>query len=748
MGDATSRATAAKTSLLQDFILEGLSYASMKDRQEEVAEAHSKTFEWIFVEPDKKDLDQNHSNFVHWLTQDGANGIYWINGKAGSGKSTLMQFIYNHETTTEQLRSWAGETPLTIAGFFFWTSGSLEQRSQAGLLRSLLYQLCQQHRNLIPVTFPDLWERCWAAKTTQERIKISMDWTLPGLISSFKLCLDQMSNDKIFLIVDGLDEFDGDHAQIIDLFTSIVGSANGKIKACLSSRPWPVFEAAFESVPKLKLQDLTFNDMSVYVEDKLKEPRIRRILRKAPEEASEFMVEIVQRANGVFLWVTLGVQSLINDIRTNDTVSDLQSLLRQLPTDLDNLFRHLLFDLQPLSSQKEASRIFQLLRARETVCEFTRDESAASMTVWELALADEGDQILAIEASVHQASSDEITARCQSMKDRVQSQCAGLLELHGKRGRSQASARFLDENHPANIQMQAQTKVTYLHRTVRDFLMYSGVWDILLQLATFDAHVCHLRSYVLQLKFALDEPERHRRLDEWWPDIVLAMTHARYSERDPCVVQLLDELNKTLTWYWLARGPEPIDNWARSSFGSYEERGKTEFHQPFLSLATKFGIQQYVEQKLPVPYIAGIPLLTYATEFLVDRRKTVYPLSSPDLVKTILEIGADPNQSYKSLSQKDETPWLSTLKYLRQANRRGWIRNDETSRWVDIMKLFLEYGADPNAMIPETRMDVSATALEIVTLIVNKYGLEKVRELRDMLLQRGARVREGHVIME
>jgi hypothetical protein len=119
----------------------------MRDREVEVAEAHRKTLEWIFADEDSKKVG---SDFLQCLKDDN-EGIYWINSKAGSGKSTLMRFIHDHMILVEQLRIWAGERPLTMAGFFFWTSGSYEQRSQVGLLRYLLFQLLQQRRSFIPI---------------------------------------------------------------------------------------------------------------------------------------------------------------------------------------------------------------------------------------------------------------------------------------------------------------------------------------------------------------------------------------------------------------------------------------------------------------------------------------------------------------------------------------------------------------------------------------------------------------------
>ena len=72
---------------------------------------------------------------------------------------------------------------------------------------------------------------------------------------------------KICFFVDGLDEYDGDPEVLINLFTTI--SKSPHIKACLSSRPLLIFQEAFMGRPGLRLQDLTQNDIRLYVFDKL-----------------------------------------------------------------------------------------------------------------------------------------------------------------------------------------------------------------------------------------------------------------------------------------------------------------------------------------------------------------------------------------------------------------------------------------------------------------------------------------------
>jgi hypothetical protein len=108
---------------VQTKILHDLKYSAMTHRYEEVLEAYQQTFDWVFQPSTPEQLPW--SNFVEWLKNSG--GVYWMNGKAGSGKSTLMKHIYNEPRTHQYFRTWAGELPLCSATFFFWNSGNPEQ---------------------------------------------------------------------------------------------------------------------------------------------------------------------------------------------------------------------------------------------------------------------------------------------------------------------------------------------------------------------------------------------------------------------------------------------------------------------------------------------------------------------------------------------------------------------------------------------------------------------------------------------
>lgn len=157
-------------STVAEEILKSLRFPTIEERFDEVAEAHRRTLEWIFRGARDDQEEKHWSNFVDWLRR--GEGLYWINGKAAAGKSTLMKYIYLHPDTQKHLSFWAQGSPYHIAGFFFWNSGTKLQRSQAGLFRSLLYEILRKIPDLIPLVFPEQWAARYAMKTQPATVNL------------------------------------------------------------------------------------------------------------------------------------------------------------------------------------------------------------------------------------------------------------------------------------------------------------------------------------------------------------------------------------------------------------------------------------------------------------------------------------------------------------------------------------------------------------------------------------------------
>ncbi|KAI1319392.1 hypothetical protein F5Y16DRAFT_406009 [Xylariaceae sp. FL0255] len=102
-----------------EHILRHLSFIGMASREEEICVAHRQTFGWIFK--DKTNISTSGMvNFVPWLQADEGDNLYWIMGKAGSGKSTLTKFILQTPKTRKLLQDgeWVRNRELLIVPFF------------------------------------------------------------------------------------------------------------------------------------------------------------------------------------------------------------------------------------------------------------------------------------------------------------------------------------------------------------------------------------------------------------------------------------------------------------------------------------------------------------------------------------------------------------------------------------------------------------------------------------------------------
>ncbi|EXJ71560.1 uncharacterized protein A1O5_05368 [Cladophialophora psammophila CBS 110553] len=252
-------------------ILKSLSFDRMAARYSAITEAHQKTFKWIFEPSCWQSSDpRSRIRFHDWLTS--GNGISWISGKPGSGKSTLMKYLRDCQQTKRCLQVWANNDRLTIAGFF-WIAGSDMQKSQRAQER-------------------------WAIS----RHGLQSEWSFSELIETFRklsvTTVDPENPAKFCIFIDGLDEYNGDHLDLIKTVQNIAQINN--VKVCVASRPWNCFEDAFgrDSLSKLCLQDLTKDDIALYAREKLEEDPNFSLTRQDVLQTEQLISEIVHRPKG------------------------------------------------------------------------------------------------------------------------------------------------------------------------------------------------------------------------------------------------------------------------------------------------------------------------------------------------------------------------------------------------------------------------------------------------------------------
>ncbi|KAG4273757.1 hypothetical protein FPRO04_01398 [Fusarium proliferatum] len=663
-----------------------LKFSGMTNRRDRIPVATRNTFEWVYRVPED---GQIWSSFVDWLREK--DGVYWVTGKPGSGKSTLMKFLQEDARTKQNLGQWSQGHPLTCASFYFWNSGTEIQMSNEGLTKSLLHQICETAPDLIPQIFPDRWEALNLFGATNE------PWTTSELLGGLRtICTPEFSNRRFFFLIDGLDEFDGDESELIGLVEAM--QACKHVKVCVSSRPWIQFQQAFGSNPNLRLEDLTLPDIRIYVETNFNaSPGFSEIRRRSPTSAVDLFNEIADRSSGVFLWVHLVVKSLLRGISNGDKFSDLQKRLAELPRDLKALFQRILESIEP-RYKSHASQLFHIHREH------------GSISLLRLAFADEDDDFLKANDEHTSLTTDEFFFRCEQMKNRVDSRTKGLLEVT-KWSPVERSQRTLEV--PAGLRYKWQ--VQYLHRTVRDFFSQPQIWSTLSESAPgFDPYLSLCRAFILEIKYLWSVDASTTILQQYINSAMMLASMADVRSRQTLIAHL---------------------DAANSIVASLQKKGsialipldslRTPQHAALFPIAIEFDLDFYVEHLLlkghPVksrkqfdPYISfGVekqfPKTWYSGDVLclktIEVKDGYYPVSSQTL-RLLVKNGAT------LYEKRNDEPYLKHLRleFAETCCKVVSVIGGDVplmERWLEVVELFISLGADPSffwRILPERKV--------------------------------------------
>lgn len=456
-------------------LVRSLSFKARTIRHDAIPVAHQETFQWVFNAKDHENGTADSKkpqvgDLAHWL--EARDGTFWVSGKPGSGKSTFMKFIEDHPQTKKALAQWSYPHPVFIASHYFWSPGTDMQKSQQGLLQSLLYDVFSRCPELGQVACPTRW----ASRENDAQ----GPWTLPELLATLKAISTQAQvKCKFCFFIDGLDEFKGDHIDFCDDLMALMGSPN--VKFCVSSRPWNVFEDAFgeDSTRKLYIHELTKSDIAKYTKDRLHQHRRWRLLASRTPRAEGLVNTIMEKSQGVFLWVFIVTKILRESLTNDDSFSDLQKRVESFPVDLEPFFKQILESVPTFYKEKMVMTLQIALAAKEpldAVIYSFNDE------------ADDGfDQ--GLDTLNPEYDPEVIRARHEQVARRLNGRCRCLLEMN-----------FLGQ-------------IDFLHRTVADFLRTSEMSDYLSErtphgfcpnLAIFKAHTAWLKTTgVVEGEFSL-----------------------------------------------------------------------------------------------------------------------------------------------------------------------------------------------------------------------------------------------------
>lgn len=407
------------------------------------------------------------SKFIQWL----ANGqdILHVSGNAGSGKSTLMKFIAQHERTIEELEAWAGTKQLIFSQFYFWAAGTESQQSMQGLYRSLLFQTLSQCPELIEKVFCDQVDRMRrSGAQVDPAVERMQGFDDAQVRDAFELLLNQAhdANYRMCFLLDGLDEFKGKPLEHENLALKLESwTLDGSVKLLVSSRPWPEFENVFVANDTIYLHQLNHFDIKTYCFERLEQDREYNQIRGDEDmlDIEAVVDDIVSGSQGIFLWAHLVLDNILQGVRQRDSITTLRAKVQEYPADLDSLYDKLREPIEksPIDRNRANRMLLLALHAPDKFClpaiafSWILDDSKTGLLNPEFPT----------DNTCRPYTEAKANKRIQRVTKQLNSLTRGLLELD-------QSQQYKDriKNEPLNFYFMSPG-VTFCHKSARDYLV-------------------------------------------------------------------------------------------------------------------------------------------------------------------------------------------------------------------------------------------------------------------------------------
>jgi hypothetical protein len=367
------------------------------------------TFKWVW----------SNESFKRWLQTN--SGPFWIQGKAGSGKSTLMKYIFGKERTK------VTKPPRIVAEFSFFDQAEGPESSMKGLFRSLLYQVLR-HCPLLSDPVLDEYKKQKDATRRKDAANSMTEarfWedltTLQDLLIATLDCAS--SGQQFCFFVDSLDECRDSTRQDVEFLIQKVArhhsASRSSTKVCMFSRPNPELSHFLRDIPTIALDRHNQGDIKLFLTSEA------RSFEPLDAAFKKILEQIVDKANGLFLWAKLIWSDFISPELEAATIygdripyERLGNLVSRLPRKLEDIYKSMLSKIDG-RYQGESARMLQMV-----LC------AGRPLTLGEFRLA------WAFGSSTHQFPSLDDAKNSQyfewdvtKVEKQIRGRCGGLVEI-------------------------------------------------------------------------------------------------------------------------------------------------------------------------------------------------------------------------------------------------------------------------------------------------------------------------------
>ncbi|KAF4448059.1 hypothetical protein F53441_8490 [Fusarium austroafricanum] len=431
--------------------LQSLWFSTMNKRYASLDGPAQQTCRWLFQHETYKDWLNNRNHENH-------QGLLWLKGKPGSGKSTLIKEAFRQESK-------ASSSYITAA-FFFNGKGDEPEHSVVGLFRSLLYQLISQQPSFLQQFRKALGER---NKSRETMMPAPISWEEAEIKTLFESVIMQQPNSRILIFIDALDECESRSIRDLAYFwrkiTKSAYASGINLNIFLSSRHFPLVTVS--DCPEIVMEQHNSRDITTYLRQ-----RIETAITGQESQCQRLTDMILERSAGVFLWVVLVLDDLLQSLDEGKNIEYLTKRLGNLPQALETLFSQMFTCLSP-EKRKITVRLFQWatlstkpLRLYEWhhIMGFIRNPTPASLAEWR--------------------ASEYFTANEDQLEKQIRSISLGLVEV--TRARVDAPHHTGSEVFAVdvgagslNLDVGESRFVQVIHESVRDFFLRGEGFSVL-----------------------------------------------------------------------------------------------------------------------------------------------------------------------------------------------------------------------------------------------------------------------------
>lgn len=443
------------------------------------------------------------------------------------------------------------------------------------------------------------------------------------------------------------------------------------------------------------------------------------LLQEDSWRGNRLVDDVIAKAEGVFLWVDLAVKILLKGLTNKDDWDMMEKRLDLLPKGIESLYIHMWNRLG------EDQKLY-----RETAALYFRIILLKEISLLQFSIAtNENLQSILLDFTSPPPRTEDVISMCENAKIRVLTRCAGFLEVdhhdisygdetqEDELDEDELDKNELDEDRfnkggppdeadddPRLKQLRWWTKVRFLHRTARDFLLETMDGQAILGENPPPASSPHILLCKSQL--GLD------RLLPMTSPVDLLDVLDRVRDAQTAESAALESLMDIIESYFSTKhsGFSANSNWVENYSSSSRYGPLRGPATDFLGLMVGRGVHLDKSKRF-LRHIqrADPPLTSYLLSCAVSNYG--YPVRL-ELVLILLLNGADPNTIVKLYSGSPASCWdrfLYGIKF-----RRDFYDTypSSTTDLCETIEAFLNNGADLHGKIPITyQYNLSRTSL-------------------------------------